>query len=117
MPSFEGEKLSINLIPVGTMSNEFSREGRSGGFINFIYSDKRPLTMESLFDFFNIFDFHKSHLILNDIINSNKSQRKYNEFGFKEMREEGKEPQEFSFVSVKYMKKITTEARKYGNTE
>ena len=117
MPSFEGEKLSINLIPVGTMSNEFSREGRSGGFINFIYSDKQPLTMESLFDFFNIFDFHKSHLILNDIINSNKSQRKYNEFGFKEMREEGKEPQEFSFVSVKYMKKITTEARKYGNTE
>ena len=49
---------SIDLVSVWTMSDKSSRDRSGGRSINFIYSDKELLTMESLFDFINLFSFH-----------------------------------------------------------
>ena len=60
--SFKGEKFFVDFISMMGMGNKPARDRCSCGLIDFIYSDKKPLSMKSFFNCFNFLRFHSIYL-------------------------------------------------------
>ena len=70
MFSPEGHKPSINFVPVRTVRDEPSGYRSSGGFINLIYGDKKPLALKIFLNGINFFRFHFFTFLLRQCFSS-----------------------------------------------